>query len=359
MGCQALFGLLYWRKEVIAMEKQTRDQLMDWIGKTVRNHYAGKVALVCLYGSHINGAANEHSDVDCYFVPKTEEGMALARTFLLEGVGYDLFPMSWQRLEAIARLEQSHQSLVRDVQVLYADSPEDLEKLEAVRRQLRDNLADPVFRGREARERFVRACSRLPLADDDLKTARLKAGGLLMDVAEVFAFGQGEYYHYGLKRQFPDLLALPQLPEGLEKDYLAVLKAKTSAEIAAACRSLLERCPWPVMQNQQPVVWGDRPAAAQLVGLYEEISSTFLKIYRCAEIGDPVLAFLSAVCLQWELPWVDLLTSYRYEDLTPMAENARAVETQLRRELESAGVSLKEYKTFAEFEQAQKENGIR
>ena len=336
-----------------------RDQLVGWIEETVRNHYAGKVALVCLYGSHINGTANEHSDVDCYFVPKTEEGMALARTFLLEGVGYDLFPMSWQRLEAIARLEQSHQPLVGDVQVLYADSPEDLEKLEAVRRQLRDNLADPVFRGREARERFVRACSRLPLADDDLKTARLKAGGLLMDVAEVFAFGQGEYYHYGLKRQFPDLLALSDLPEGLEKDYLAVLKAKTSAEIAAACRSLLERCPWPVMQNQQPVVWGDRPAAAQLAGLYEEISSTFLKIYRCAEIGNPVLAFLSAVCLQWELPWVDLLTSYRYEDLTPMAENARAVETQLRRELESAGVSLKEYKTFAEFEQAQKESGIR
>ena len=283
----------------------------------------------------------------------------LARTFLLEGVGYDLFPMSWQRLEAIAKLEQSHQPLVGDVQVLYADSPEDLEKLEAVRRQLRDNLADPVFRGRAAKARFVRACSRLPLANDDLKTARLKAGGLLMDVAEVFAFGQGEYYHYGLKRQFPDLLALSDLPEGLEKDYLAVLKAKTSAEIAAACRSLLERCPWPVMQNQQPVVWGDRPAAAQLVGLYEEISSTFLKIYRCAEIGDPVLAFLSAVCLQWELPWVDLLTSYRYEDLTPMAENARAVETQLRRELESAGVGLKEYKTFAEFEQAQKESGIR
>ena len=341
------------------MSKEMRDRLVGWIEEIVRNHYAGKVALVCLYGSHINGTADERSDVDCYFLPKTEEGVALARTFLLEGVGYDPFPMSWQRLEAIARLEQSHQPLVGDVQVLYADSPEDLEKLEAVRRQLRDNLADPGFRGRAAKARFARACSRLPQANDDLKTARLKAGGLLMDVAEVFAFGQGEYYHYGLKRQFPDLLALSDLPEGLEKDYLAVLKAKTSAEIAAACRSLLERCPWPVMQNQQPVAWGDRPAAAQLAGLYEEISSTFLKIYRCAEIGDPVLAFLSAVCLQWELPWVDLLTSYRYEDLTPMAENARAVETQLRRELESAGVGLKEYKTFAEFEQAQKESGIR
>ena len=341
------------------MGKKTRDRLVGWIEDTVRKHYAGTVALVCLYGSHINGTAGETSDVDCYFVPKNQEGMALARTFLLEGVGYDLFPMSWQRLEAIAKLEQSHQPLVGDVRVLYADSPADLERLEAVQRQLRGHLADPIFRGRAAKARFARACSRLPLATDDAKTARLKAGGLLMDVAEVFAFGQGEYYHYGLKRQFPDLLALPQRPDGLEEAYPAVLQAKTSAEIACACQRLLERCPWPVMQNQQPVAWGDRPAPAQLAGLYEEISSTFLKIYRCAEVGDPVLAFLSAVCLQWELPWTDLLSCYRYDDLDALAENAREVERQMRRELTDENVPLKEYQTFAQFEQAQKESGIR
>ena len=341
------------------MGKKTRDRLVGWIEDAVREHYAGKVALVCLYGSHINGTAGETSDVDCYFVPKNQEGMALARTFLLEGVGYDLFPMSWQRLEAIAMLEQSHQPLVGDVRVLYADSPADLERLEAVQRQLLDNLADPVFRQRAAQARFARACSRLPLATDDAKTARLKAGGLLMDVAEVFAFGQGEYYHYGLKRQFPDLLVLPQRPDGLEEAYPAVLKAETSAEIACACQRLLESCPWSVMKNQQPVAWGDRPAPAQLAGLYEEISSTFLKIYRCAAVGDPVLAFLSTVCLQWELPWTDLLSGYRYDDLDGLAENAREVERQLRRELANENVPLKEYQTFAQFEQAQKESGIR
>ncbi|MBQ4577544.1 MAG: hypothetical protein IJA84_00645 [Clostridia bacterium] len=341
------------------MGKQTRDQLVDWLGKTVRSHYAGKVALVCLYGSHINGTAQETSDVDCYFVPKTPEGNALARTFLLEGVGYDLFPMSWQRLEAIARLEQSHQPLVGDVRVLYADSPADLEKLEAVQRQLRDNLADPDFRERAAQKRFARACSRLPLATDDGKTARLKAGGLLMDVAEAFAFDRGTYYHYGLKRQFSDLLALPGIPDGLERAYRSVLRANTSPEIAKACEDLLKNCPWPMAEEREPVVWGIRPPPEQLAGLYEEIASTFLKIYRCAEAGDPVLAFLSAVCLQWELPWTDLLSSYRYEDLDPLAENAREAEAQLRRELKRAGVALHEYQTFAEFEQKQKESGIR
>ena len=340
------------------MSKQTRDRLVSWIEKTVRQHYAGKVALVCLYGSHINGTANERSDVDCYFVPKTEEGLALARTFLLEGVGYDIYPAPWERLERIAALKDSHQPLVGDVQVLYADGPDDLAKLEAVQRLLKDSLSDPVYRQTVAQGRFQRACSRLPSAGDDLKSARLSSGGLLMDVAEAFAFGQGTYYHYGLKRQFSDLLAL-EVPAEMKADYLAVLQAQTPAEIAAACRRLLERCPWPVTEKREPVEWGSRPPAQQLAGLYEEISSTFLKIYRCAEVGDPVLAFLSAVCLQWVLPWTDLLTCYRYDDLKTLAENACKVERQLRMELESAGVLLNAYKTFEEFEQKQKESGIR
>lgn len=341
------------------MEQKTREQLVRWLENTVRRQYAGQVALVCLYGSYINGTANSLSDVDCYFIPKTEAGRGLARTFLLEGVGFDLYPMTWERMEAIARLELSHQPLVGDVQVLYADAEEDLRRLEAVQRRMRENLSDPIYRERVARGRFFRACSRLPGAGDDLKTARLRSGGLLMDLAEAFAYVRGRYYRYGLKRQFPDLLALNDLPVGLEQRYPAVLQAETAGEIAAACRDLLEICPWPVVQNRQPVEWGAKPQAKELAGLYEEISSTFHKIYVCARKGDPVLAFLSAVCLQWELPWTDLLSCYRYGDLSILAENAAEVERQLRRELAEANVPLKEYQTFAQFEQAQKESGIR
>ena len=339
------------------MGKETRDRLVSWIEETVGKHYAGKVALVCLYGSHVNGTANEKSDVDCYFVPKTQEGLSLARTFLLEGVGYDLFPMAWERLEAIARLEQSHQPLVGDVQVLYADSPEDLRRLEDVQQRLKDNLADAAYRSRVAAGRFERACSRLPLETDDWKNARLKAGGLLMDVAEAFAFARGQYYHYGLKRQFPDLLALSDLPNDLEEGYLAVLKGQSPGEMAAASRALLARCPWPFVHNQQPVDWGAPLPAAELAPLYEEVSSTFQKIYVCAQKGDSVLAFLSAVCLQWELPWTDLLSPYRYDNLAPLAENARQVELAVRREIAQGGIRLREYETFAEFEQ--QESGIR
>ena len=47
----------------------------------------------------LSGTMNRLSDVDCYFIPKTERAYSFARTFMIEGVGYDIYPMSWERLE--------------------------------------------------------------------------------------------------------------------------------------------------------------------------------------------------------------------------------------------------------------------
>lgn len=330
------------------------DRLVQWLEDIVRRQYAGKVALVCLYGSHINGTANPLSDVDCYFVPKTSEGLSLARTFILDGVGYDIFPMTWERLEAIARLETSQQPLVGDVQVLYADSPEDLMQLERVQQCLQRNLQDKAFRHKMAQQRFQRACSRLPSESNDLRESRLMAGGLLMDVAEWLAYQRGEYYHRGLKTQFSDLLRLEHLPETLKERYLAVLKGNTPSAIRQACMALLET----VGCNRgspQPLVWQETPQAGQqLASLYEEICSTFNKIYRCVQQNDPILAFLSVVCLQWELPWLDVLSAYHFSDLQPLEKQTRQAEEAVRRRITQTGGVLHEYDGFEAFLTAQR-----
>ena len=283
------------------------DRLVAWLENTVRQRYAGQVALVCLYGSYINGTEEQGSDVDCYFVPKTEEGLKLARTFLLDGVGYDIFPMGWERLEAIANLQTSQQPLVGDVQVLYADTPDDLARFKRIQQLLKTNLQDVDFRKKAAEQRFLRAFSRLPMEQYTLKESRLSSGGMLMDIAEGLAYERGDYYHRGLKTQFSDLLQLEDLPEGLAETYRTVVQSTTAEALHKTCLDLLCKIDCP-KSDPQPPAWPDAPNAGQdLAGLYEEISSTFGKIYRCATKNDPILAFLSAVCLQWELPWLDVL----------------------------------------------------
>lgn len=330
------------------------ERLVGWLEQTVRRDYVGKVALVCLYGSYVNGTANPRSDVDCYFVSKTEAGMALARTFLLDGVGYDIFPMSWQRLEAIAGLESALLPLVGDVRVLYADTPADLARLEDLQRRLRANLADRNHRLNTAKQRFNAACRHLPRAEDDLRTARYHAGRLLMELAEALAFREGTYYHFGLKKQFSDLQRLHDLPENFVQSYLSVLKAKNTAEITTACHRLLESVGWPVTPAERPQMEKTSLGGQELAGLYEEISSTFNKIYVCCEKNHPVLAYLSAVCLQGELPWLDVLSAYRFGDLAPLAYQARRAEQQVRDTIRDTGGLLHQYATFEDFEKAQK-----
>lgn len=99
--------------------KEINDKVIEWIMNRVKTEYADDISLVLLYGSYINGTANNKSDVDCYYIPKTERG-------------YDLFPISWERITGISDLQESLLPLVGDVQVIYCGNSCDLERFKAI-----------------------------------------------------------------------------------------------------------------------------------------------------------------------------------------------------------------------------------
>ena len=98
-----------------------------------------------------------------------------------------------------------------------------------------------------------------------------------------------------------------------------------------------------------------------LARLYEEISSTFNKIYVCAKAGNYRLAFLSAVCLQSELQEIsqeqgivcyDILSAYEYNDLTKLAETTRKVEQDFLQLITESGEKINRFLSFEDFEKA-------
>ena len=100
--------------------------------------------------------------------------------------------------------------------------------------------------------------------------------------------------------------------------------------------------------------------ASWLAGLYEEISSTFNKIYVCCANNNYILAFLSAVCLQRELddakeagsPSYNLLSHYDYRQLSKLAEKARMIETDFVELIINNGGIIKSYENYEQFIQA-------
>ena len=135
------------------------EKIISWIIKRAEEEYADDVDMVLAYGSSINGTAHEKSDVDCYFIPRTERGYGFGTDFILEGVGYDIFPMSWERVENIADMNEVLLPCVGDVRILYARTEEEEKRFAGLQERLASHLRDASYTGKKAEEQFAFACS--------------------------------------------------------------------------------------------------------------------------------------------------------------------------------------------------------
>lgn len=367
--CLPLFPFLPSFTGESTMEKRAEfnRNYIAWIQEKVQQDYPDDISLVLLYGSSINGTFGKKSDVDCCFVPKTERGYALARTFLFDDVGYDLFPMPWERLENIASLQDGLQPIVGDVQILYCGTPEDAQRFADLQKLLRKNLQDDNYVRNIATKKCAQASeniSRLKCSRS-ITQARKFAGLAIALLAEAVAFLNHDYYHRGLKKQFEDLQAgFADVPDEIIRSYQDVTEASTCEGLLQAAENMLNV----VCRHWEICIPGLSPFKEErseevppdplwLAGLYEEISATFQKVNVCCESGNHLLAFLSGVCLQLELddaraagcPAYDLMGNYDHRNLTEFAKSVRCAEEALIKLIKDNGGSIRHYHSFTAF----------
>lgn len=350
--------------------KEINDRLVKWIVDKVSTEYANDVSLVLIYGSYVNGTANSKSDVDCYYIPKSEHGYNLAVDFIIEGVGYDIFPISWERVERIADLLENMSPLVGDVDIIYSNSAEDVERFKAMQARLKSNLINDKYVKEIAIRRCgeaARFCAMLNQAHSASEIRKI-AGFLIMTLADSVAVYNHDYYHFGLKKQFKDLQEkFPYVPRDIVDGYENIVKAIDISDVIKyamksfddVCRYLDVTFPLQVISEDKGQT-ANKVDASWLASLYEEISSTFNKIYVCCETGNHILAFLSAVCLQRELddareagcPVYELLDDFDYKELSKLSETTRRVESDFVRLIAEHGGYIKRYDSFEQFESA-------
>lgn len=355
------------------MDKSINEKLVGWIAEKVKKEYPEDISAVVIYGSYVNGTAHAKSDVDCYFIPKTQRAYQFANDFIICGIGYDIFPISWERAEAIADLKETLLPLIGDGKVIYCHSEEDKCKFLQLKSKLKSNLESEQISGAAALERVNQACGvyESALNSESMTEVRKKAGFIIMTLADAAALYHHTYYHFGLKRQFTDLKKLPNIPRQIYDEYLNVIQAESIESILQHCNQMIyavcRHMNIPVPEKPREQIKTEEVCSSQadytaLAALYEEICSTFNKIYVCCENGDYVLAYLSAVCLQEELDYAhgqlgagqyDLLQSFHYNDLERLESNTKVIENDFVQFIVDGGGAIKKYDSFEEFEKMQ------
>ena len=341
--------------------KRRNDSVIQWAVDKVQREYHEDVSLLLMYGSYENGTANPLSDVDMYFIPKTEGAQELSTTFIIEGVGYDLFPMSWSRVKDIADFNDYLTPCLGNVKILYCNSPEDRERFEKLQARLQANLADKKFMLTKACQRLeeaVRLYGQLVFADD-LGQARTLSGYVAMFLAEAVAYTNQTYFARGLKTQLEDLKGMAALPRDFIFLYEGVAKANSTQELRGICQQMITNTKELIEAEQEPTSAREsNPDYSALANWYQELVSTWNKIKVACATGNTVLAYLSGTCLQRELDRIaaeyglgslDLMGAYAADDLNQLQSRAALIQKTVIQVIKAQGITLAEYATVEEF----------
>lgn len=344
-----------------------QEQVIEYITKR-GNNLAEELDLIVCYGSYVTGNATEFSDVDLFYIPRTEN-QELSETFILKGIGYDIFPLSWENIQEIADFKNILSPLLGDSQVIFSYSDIEQQRFEELKHQLKQNLMDKTLMQKRAVTRLQKAAilNQKIQQTDNLSLARELAGKQLSTLATCIAYQNQTYFHKGIKEQYQEMQKMNQLPENFLAIYQEVLQAQNVPDLQSASKKLFAAastfCYQPTDVYAEPApkeeISETKPDYHQAATWYEEVCSSFNKIYTCEQTGNYALAFLTAVSLQSSLKedlsinlaTKDLLSVYDYKNLTPLCQRARAIERDITISFITAGVSLHRYKTIDELYQ--------
>lgn len=351
--------------------------LTEWAIKKIVTEYKEDIALLIGITGHATDG-DSHGECFDYFVPATDRGYELSQTFIIDGIGHDLYPRSWERLEASANL-QDMSIVLNGATILYARTKEDTERFEALKKKLADNLQNPAFVYGKALECLDKALDiyRSFMFEEKSYRARSEAEYIHLYLSQAVAylnhtitdspiFNERQAYDATPESSIYHCPAMLHVPDGFFSNARKLLTTgdiKTLREIIhnLLCTTrafVLERKPKNTSESKN----ADFSALADW---YQELSLTWRRIRHFCTHDMVEKAYSDACYLQNELLYVaeefqieelSLLDSFIPEDLELLAFRSNQLEQIIRRVITNHGISINEYNSLEDFLAADHKN---
>ena len=338
---------------------ESTSELTQWAINKIKTYYPDDVALlIAVEGASTNG--DGHGEPFDYFVPATERGNELAQTFIIGGVGNDLYPRSWERMERTASLEDRATLCLGDARILYARSKADEERFEAIRQKLFDNLANPAFTYKKALENLDIAMDLYStmMFEERLWKVRCLAGYIHYYLKISVACLNGTYWkswHWGV---LAGMTEWKELPERFADYYQAILSASTTGELKSVAHLLIASSRQFIASYKPEEANEKTPDYRWLADWYQELRTTWNRLYYFCGAKDSDAAFVDACNLQNELSIIaeefgldemDLLGVFDARDLCPLSKRAAELENTIIAVIENHDIKIRRYDTLEAF----------
>lgn len=335
-------------------------RLTEWAINKIKTEYPGDVALlVAVEGHSVNG--DGHGECFDYFVPATERGNELSQTFIIDGIGYDLYPRSWERTERTANLDDRATICLGSAKILYSRTKEDEERFMEIQKRLYDNLKNKEFTYKKALENLNIAMDlyRTMMFEDELYKVKTAAGFINYYLALAVAYLNGVFFKNWREGQIPELMTLKAVPHNFVEYYKAIIAVGTVNELKSLSHLIISTSRQ-FIASQKPSLKAatHNHDFAELASWYQELSLTWRRLRYYCSIQNSDAAFNDACNLQNELMIVgeefglrsmDLLGQFDATKLDALRDRAEELEKYIVSEIEGHGIKLKKYDTLEDF----------
>jgi len=344
--------------------------LTQWVIEKIEREYKDDIALLVGIKGHTTDN-DDHGVCFDYFVPATERGYELAQTFIIDGVGHDLYGRSWERMEKSVELQEMT-TVLANATILYAKSQEDVDRFADMQKRLEDNLKNAAFVYGKAlecldsaldiyrsfifEEKSYRARSEAEYIHSYLSKAVAYMNNTFADSA---IFNERQAYDSTPESSIYHCPGMHQVPENFFAYARKLITTQDVLELREIVHGLIKTTRAFVLERKPETSMVSKTVDYnELADWYQEISLTWRRIrYFCKE-NMVEKAYKDACYLQNELLYVaeefrieemNLLDSFMPDDLELLVLRSNQLEEIIRGIITEHQVKINEYDSLEEF----------
>ena len=336
---------------------QTDNRLVEWAVNEAKTRYRGEVSLLLEHNTYCLEQDRGVRYVNT-IISDTRPYIGLARTFIIDGIGYDFNQVSWESFERDADGRGHYPCVLADGNVLYSKNEAELQRFLYLRAKFFAHLADPAYMCERGLEWLGNAMDIYKTMMFEPATGRARAAAIGIGhhlAIAVACFNQTYNKDY---RRVEDLQSMKHVPEGFAELYGKIVSAKSVDELRTFCHELISITRDFFKANDRRAPKAKVPDYQYLADWYQECSYYFRRAYHFCEQGDAWQAFGQSGVLQtdmeefaeeFQLPGPDILTHFDAGDLPAFAAKVKQAEDSIVTAITAAGVKLDAYDSVDEF----------
>jgi predicted nucleotidyltransferase len=283
------------------------DQLAKAFIETATEKYGDKIPLIFIYGSYAKGTASPDSDLDLVYVTEDKEAENLYTSFIYDGIGYEFWPIDWERLERISRAEEHWPvaaSIIAYSKILWSRLDKDLDRFRALKERVEgyrrpEKSVEMIGKALNAFKDVMNDLGRLRY-EETLSGSRFLAVRIAIGCFECLGYANQTYFSSGWGSNYQEIMRLKNLPEKLGKYIDTIIASVIRKELLLASEFLVQDTR-NVLYRLQRESAKPVSTAETLRGFYPGIREYVNKIKSAEHKGEKIKSVFSSYLIQADL----------------------------------------------------------